>query len=366
MRRRIGAALLGLSLLTGGLHATRAPAPDWRFAMPQIAPAEGPPRLAHAFEYRSPAGTAHAPALRILDGAASVLWFDGSREAAGDVRILAAPLELGAEAELLLERGDVAAALRPRQAVRVLGNTIQAGQGRALLATVVSLGGWAAASIVHLSMGPDGPARGRRLVLSPFLNRSHLVRAPSVAFENGDIGVPAYFEMGAVFGEFLRISPEGRVRAKRRMSVGMRAIQPMVVPLSPLRAVAFLRDFDPETDRLVAVWTEDGGQSWSDPERLALPSPDAPVAALRLSGGQILMAFNDAAARADSMDLALSSDGGRSWRRLGPIDGPDGEGDLRYPALAHLPGGDIALVYSFGSKAGIRGWRFNEPWVAAQ
>lgn len=365
--------LAGVALLAM-VGLMRAPAPEWRFAIdppPQSQRAE--PYFETVFDYVSPAGAAHSPALLRGGGARGVrlIWFDGSGEAAEDVRILGADPFGGNKIEEILTTDSLAKAFVPGQMVRVLGNTIQAHPGaKDFLATVVSLGGWAAASVAHVEIGPDGmPLAARKLSLSPFLGRSHLVRAPVVRFEGGDIGLPAYFEMGNAFGVFARLRPDGRVVSVAQMGGPIPAIQPMIVPLSPHKAVAVMRNFSPGGGPLLASWTEDGGQSWLPPAPLDLPNPNAPVAVLRLSSGDLLMAYNGAADHAKSLDLALSGDGGATWRFLAQMaDGTEGPlpGSVRYPAMDFAADGAILLTYSYGNKKGIRAVAFNEAWVAQQ
>lgn len=254
----------------------------------------------------------------------------------------------------------------PRQLVVTLGNTVpNEAAADSVYTTVVSVGGWAMASVADVRLGENGGvARARKLNLSPFLNRSHLVKSPMVACADGSHALPAYFEMGAAHGTLVRFDRRGRVRDTRRMiGKGVKAIQPMVVVLDELRAVAFLRDFDPSG----TLWTSrtgDGGQSWSRVEPAGIPNPSAPVAALPMGRGRILMAMNDDAGDAGRLRLALSEDEGATWRALRTLE--DDGGDARYPMLRLMPGGDILLAYSHGTKRGIRAWRFNAAWVVAQ
>ena len=359
------AAALCASAGLGAWHAATAPRLGWTFAIAAIAPSEAG-RFRTVLDHRPEAGRAHSPSIRLTSDGPEVMWFEGTRESHADVVIkrvrLGADLEAG-PVEVLLRKEDLAAVSEPRQAVLSLGNAVQHGdRDDVVLATVVSLGGWAAASIAWVALdATEAPAAARKLTLSPFLGRSHLVRAPTVPYADGTHGIPAYFELGNAFGDLVRVDADGSVRDRRRMTHGRFAIQPVVVPSDGSRAVALLRNFDEDTDRLVAVWTEDGGRTWSEPALLDLPNPDAPVAALRLRDGRILMAFNDAPDAADTLRLAVSADEGRSWTRIRTLEA--GGGDARYPAMARLASGEILLSYSVDGKAGIRAHAFDETWI---
>ncbi|SHL38674.1 BNR repeat-like domain-containing protein [Roseovarius marisflavi] len=362
-------ALAGLSLCLS-LWAIRRDVPlNWRFALPEALPKGGAPRFETLLDYTAPEGQAHAPAIVQESGGFSVIWFQGSAEAQPDVDIFASHITRDGDAwqasapERHLTRGALADAFEPRQLVVTLGNTIQndAAPGH-LYTTAVSVGGWAMAAIAEVAMGARGPVRASKLNLSPILNRSFLVKSPMLAYGDGSHALPAYFEMGPTYGALVRFDPRGRVRDQRRMSgTGVKPIQPMIVPLDATRALAFLRDFD----RSGTLWlsrTSDGGQSWSRAEALDMANPSAPVAALALGDGRILMAMNDDADHPDDLRLALSRDEGATWQEVYRFTG---EGALRYPMLRRV-GDDIALAYSTGGKRGIRVHLFNGLWLAAQ
>ena len=370
-----GRALLAAAFVLAIAGAWLRPAPVWEFDVPPLGNATGlsePAFIRTVLDLRGEGRTLHSPSILRGDGAA-VLWFEGSREAARDVQIMSVRLvgeHLSPEqpAPLLSPEG-ASRVMRPRQAVLVLGNTIGnvAGDGGQLLSTVVSVGGWAAASVADVRLKGGHPVSARKLALSPFLNRSGLVRNATARFADGDIAVPAYFELGNAFGLLVRLDKSGRVRATARIGNGQVAIQPALVVTGRKTALAFLRPFD-GSRRLFRSETRDGGRTWSAPAPVAdIPNPNAPVSVLRLRGGTLLMAFNDSAKRADDMTLALSHDDGRSWKRTFRFEVPGRENPdiYRYPDLARLQDGSFLLTYSTFAKGGIRAHHFNEAWLAA-
>lgn len=327
------------------------------------------------FDYTARAGQAHSPSIVLRDGGFWLIWFEGSREAQADVDIAHARFVRGgsgweaSEPEPLVTRDALGAALEPRQLVVTLGNTIQNDAARdALFATVVSVGGWAMAAIADLRLRHGRPAWARKLNLSPVFNRSCLVKSPMVAYSDGSHALPAYFEMGTMHGLLVRLDETGRVRDARRMpGRGYRPIQPMVVPLDTRRALAFLRDFGTGGELLISR-TGDGGQSWSHAVPCGIPNPGAPVAALTLADGSLLMAANDEAARGDILRLIRSRDEGRTWQCVETLEaGRDDPGDsVRYPVMRRLETGGILLTYSHSAKGGVRAHLFNDSWVAAR
>lgn len=379
MQRRFRGVMFGsmtaASLALGVLTLAAGSPPDWRFAVEPVSQTGETPYFETVFDYEVAEGVAHSPAI-VTDGSnIRVIWYEGSGEAENDVRIMTSALSFdGARwtatpPRAALDAQAVAAATAPRQLVRKLGNTIGDGAGN-YYATIVSLGGWSMASIAHVTVRNGAVETARRLHLSPFLNRSHLVRAPVLAFADGDVALPAYFDVGGAFGELVRISPNGRIRDKARIGWGHIAIQPVIAPLDDRNAVALLRNYD-RKGVLYISRTNNGGKSWSAPTPVdGVANPNAPAAALALSNGAILMAFNDAAspARSDLLKLALSSDGGASWRRIETLEdhGGDPREFARYPMMRRLPSGRILLVYSVRSEQGVRAHVFNESWVLSQ
>lgn len=339
---------------------------NWQFAPPDVVKAEGAPHFDTVLDYTPHSGQAHSPGIVVDEAGFRVLWFEGSAEAQADVDIHAAKFSRGptgwvqGQTGPYLTRQALSEAMEPTQIVVTLGNTIEnEARPGGLWATVASVGGWAMASIVDVQMQGVHAVAARKLTLSPFLGRSNLVKSPMVAYADGSMGLPAYFELGPTYGLLARFDGEGRVRDTRRMAGAGKPIQPMVVPLSETRAIAFLRDFDPSR-KLMVSRTEDGGQNWSRVEMLEVCNPSSPVAALGLGGGRILMALNDLEDSPDVLRLVISEDEGASWRELRQFGD---EGALRYPMLRRLRSGEIVLSYSKGTKQGVVAHMFNQAWV---
>ena len=363
----VGLALVSLALSLWSIRRDRPPV--WRFVPPAPVAAEGPAVFETVLEHAPRTGQAHSPAIALDGEGFSILWFEGPQEArAGvDIHRVRVRREAGGWRHdapgKLLTCGDLGAAMSPPELVVTLGNTIQnEAVADGFLATVASIGGWAMAAIVDVRMAGGRPVRARKLNLSPVLNRSALVKSPMVACAGGCHALPAYFEMGATHGLFVRFDCDGRVRDARRMTGAGKPIQPMVVALSETRAVAFLRDFD-VGGRLLICHSEDGGKSWSRVRATNVANPGSPVAALGLGRGRLLMALNDDAERPERLRLVLSEDEGQSWRVLRCFEDA---GAVRYPMLRRLATGEIVLAYSRGDKRGVRAHLFNQAWVEAQ
>jgi predicted neuraminidase len=191
----------------------------------------------------------------------------------------------------------------------------------------------------------------RRLVFSPFLNLSTLVRTPPVALEDGSLLLPAYHEFLHKWGVMARLTPAGRVAFVSRVPAGPGLLQPAVAPLDRLRAVALLRAARTARPRVFLSTTGDAGATWGPAVATDIPNPDSSVAVLRLAGGRLLAAANPAEDAANRLVLLLSDDGGVCWRAVRTIESGSRPTDqFRYPALARSPDGTIHLAYSVNRR----------------
>jgi predicted neuraminidase len=361
------------------------PSAGGRFTLSPSAVPDPEPLFATGFiEHVPPPPFAHCPSLVALtDGRLACAWYAGSREGGQDVAIwwaesAAADVAAGRSAwgppRAVVDRGSAAADLE--RFVAKVGNSVAFtdGEGRPWIVFVsIAVGGWSGSSL-NACCSNDGARTwepAARLSLSPFLNVSELVRSAPVVLEDGGIGLPVYHECLGKFPEMLWLRPDGTrlVATKSRMAGGRSLIQPTVVPLDGSRAVALLRNHS-RSHRVAMQVTADGGRSWSEPAPTPLPNPDASVAAVRLSDGRLLVAFNDSDKDRDNLRLAVSDAVGdglagiREWRRIATLESEPGE-RFAYPYMIQDAAGRVHLAYSWKMRR-IRHAVFNESWIAAQ
>ncbi len=271
-----------------------------------------------------PGQAVHAASLvELRDGRLQAVWFSGSREGAGDVSIRTSVLDpsslrWGAETTLMgrdqLQRGLW-------RYVKKIGNPViaRAPDGSLLLWMVnVSLGGWAGSSISWVRSTDEGKnwSPPRRLVTSPFLNISTLVKAGPVAMTNGDISLPVYHEFLNKFGEVLRIDATGHVVDKIRIANSWTSLQPVLLPSDAVHAQVYFRSGTARA--LMTSNTSDAGKSWSPTHAGAWPNPDSALAGLVSGSGGQWLALNPAKKNRDVLALlqvpvGASLDGARRW-----------------------------------------------------
>ncbi|MFN0040894.1 MAG: exo-alpha-sialidase [Burkholderiales bacterium] len=314
---------------------------------------------------------AHSVAVTTLpDGKLRAFWFGGSREGAADAALYSAlftPSTGGwsAATPVISPKRLQSDVLRW---VRKVGNpvVIRDPQQRLHLYFVsVAAGGWAASAINTMVSTDNGANWGpaRRLITTPFLNLSTLVKGAPVLFEDGQIGLPVYHEFAGKFGEFLRVSASGDVVRKTRLTSGRHSLQPVILPQTDGSAVAFLRYAGPPPGRVLAVRSQDRGNTWGTPEKTTLSNPNSALDALRLPDGALLVAFNNAEDSRNDLSLAHSRDDGRSWRVIRRLEhASDPKAEFSYPRLLLAEDGTYHLLYTVDKKL-IRHARFNQAWL---
>ena len=237
-----------------------------------------------------------------------------------------------------------------------------------LFYVTVSVGGWSGASVTFRTSTDEGESwsEPRRLITSPFLNVSTLVRGPLVHLEDGSRWLPIYHEFLGKFSELLHLDPDGRVLDKVRLTAGRSSLQPVVVPRDGSSATVFLRTTGASPRRVLTATTDDGGAHWDPARAIAVPNPDAAVSALRLSSGETLLAFNDSTIDRGNLTLALSTDG-ETWERVRVLDPPDtsvASPRFAYPWLLEGKDGVLHLLYTW-DRTRIVHERFSRDWLTA-
>jgi len=321
------------------------------------------------------APSVHAASLITLkDGAVRAFWFAGSREGAPDVVINTAVFDprasrWSAPTEVM---DRVSAEKGLSRYIAKLGNPVpvRMADGRMQLFFVtVSIGGWAGSSISSVISDDEGLTwdRPQRLISSPLINLSTLVKSPALAFTDGRLGLPAYHEWIGRFGEFLRIDAS-RVIDKRRMSSGRSAIQPVVFTDGPQVASAFFRQTrsSSQPKQIPVSETKDAGQSWVVSKDLEIPNPNSAIAALTLANGTRLMVLNNIEAGRYRLVMVMRKANSDQWQVVQVLEDDeslinDQHREFSYPYLISANGEDAHLAYTWDRKK-IRHIYFSAAW----
>lgn len=324
---RLAAALLVLAFALAGWKILQRP-PASPFV--SVSAIKAPPRTVPPAQQRSPDGrfrfdaqfvssspgkAVHAASLvELSDGRLRAVWFSGSREGAGDVTIQSAVtdatgLRWSAESTLF-DRKTLQQGLW--RYVKKLGNPViaRAPDGSLTLWMVnVSLGGWAGSSITWARSTDEGStwSSPRRLVTSPFLNISTLVKGAPISFENGETGLPVYHEFLTKLGEVLRVNAMGQVIDKIRIPGSHTSLQPVILVSGPQKAQVYMRSGNA---RAMTSDTIDAGKTWSSTHASAWPNPDSALAGVVTNTGTQWLALNPLPRNREILALLQTGTGG--------------------------------------------------------
>ena len=335
---RLAALFLVIAFLLAGVKiATRPPAANFaavaqsalapasaQRVTPSVSEATSPSQLSPDgsflfdadFVSSSPGRAVHAASVvELSDGGLRAVWFSGSREGAADVAIQSAVMNPAtlrwSEEGTLFDRQKIQQGLW--RYVKKIGNPViaRAPDGSLMLWMVnVSLGGWAGSSITWARSVDEGVSwsQARRLVTSPFLNISTLVKGAPVFYQNGEIGLPVYHEFVSKFAEILRISPQGKMLDKTRIPASQTSLQPVLLVADTVHAQAYMRS-GPATALMMSV-TDDAGKTWSATHATAWPNPDSALAGVVTAAGQQWLALNPGTKNREILALLQSPVGG--------------------------------------------------------
>ncbi|OWS70482.1 sialidase family protein [Polynucleobacter campilacus] len=322
------------------------------------------------------AASVHAASLIALkDGALRAFWFAGSREGAADVVINSAVFDPKSSnwsaPTVVMDR--VSAEKGLSRYISKLGNPVPArmADGRLQLFFVtVSIGGWAGSSISSVISDDEGLtwSNPQRLIGSPLINISTLVKSPAIAFADGRLGLPAYHEWIGRFGEFLRVDA-GQVIDKRRMSSGRSAIQPLVFVNDAQDATAYFRQTRRAgyAKQVPVSETFNAGQSWQSVADLPIANPNSAVAGLILNSGARILVLNNIEAGRYRLALMMADPKSGQWQVIEVVEDDealpaDQRKEFSYPYLISTDGNDAHLAYTWDRKK-IRHRYFSGAWL---
>ena len=313
-----------------------------------------------------------ATVVELSDGRLRAFWYGGTEEGTKDVAIFSSVFEPAtgqwSHETFVFDRGTTQTDVG--RYVKTIGNPVAFRYGDReiwLFYVSVSVGGWSGSAINLAVSSDDGQTwkPARRLITSPFLNLSTLVKGPALILESGWVALPVYHELMGVFGELLRLDREGNVVGKSRLSRGASSLQPVILPSSASNAMGLMRYSGAPPKRILAFRTADGGQHWTQPWKTNLPNPNSAVAGARLDDGSLMVVFNESEQDRSNLSLALSSDEGESWRTIHRFEeDPSGTEEYSYPFLIRSSNGDYHLLYTW-HRTHVKHVHFNPAWLEA-
>lgn len=302
---------------------------------------------------------------QLADGRLAVAWLSGPDDDASAAAIWLSTLgrDGWSAPHKALGRESIAAATFMH--ANQLGRPVLHAEGGWLHLWVeaLPLGQWAGGSIVHATSTDAGRSWGRieRLATSPLGGLGNGLGGPPVALADGGIGLPGDLRLPGGASTWFRLSATGSIVGKARLAHEHANRQAAIAALDEHRALAIVRESAGQSGR-ATLHTDNGGETWIAGARTDLPNPDAPLALLRLAGGNLLLAGNPQEGR-EALLLWTSGDDGKTWRHVGTVEAAaDGGAEFAFPALLQARDGRIHLTYTWRRQA-IRHATFNEAWL---
>jgi predicted neuraminidase len=199
------------------------------------------------------------------------------------------------------------------------------------------------------------------------------LRSPIVVLSNGDWLLPAYYcRSEGHHSVVLLSSDQGATWSEHEVPESLGRVQMSVVERDDGTLFAVFRSR--QADRIYAAESTDAGRTWSKPERTELANNDSSVQLTKLSSGELALVFNDSTLERDQfrweqrgegwrrkplrtpLTLALSEDGGRTWRyrrnvQVADLEHRDRPMGYSYPAILQASDGRLHIAFSYLRKA---------------
>ncbi len=376
--------------------------------------AAGDPNRFDAF-IPSPCVQNHAANLMPLaNGDLACVWFGGTQEGMSDISVYFSRLPRGATQWSRAEKLSDDSGRSEQNPV-----LFPAPDGTLWLMWTAQLAGNQDTAIIRRRLSCDnGNSWGPIETLFPeHRGRGTFIRQPIVVLDNGDWLLPVFYchstpgrkWNGDEDTSAVKLSSDaGKTWRDIEVSGSRGCVHMSIARLDDGSLLAMYRSR--WADNIYQSRSTDHGRSWSVPEATALPNNNSSIQLTRLGNGHLALVFNDSSARdatgrrlslydeieddlppvlagdghkADGrtafwgaprapMTLAISTDGGQSWRKRN-VETGDGycmtnnsrdqtNRELSYPSVKQTADGAIHMAFTFHRRA-IKYVRVSEAWV---
>jgi predicted neuraminidase len=97
--------------------------------------------------------------------------------------------------------------------------------------------------------------------------------------------------------------------------------------------------------------SKDGGETWSPARPTRLPNPNSGIDAVRTGDGDVYLVYNHTKQGRYPLNLARSTDDGKSWKMVATIEEKQGERDeFSYPAIIQGTDGKLHITYTWNRR----------------
>ncbi|MBD3352147.1 MAG: hypothetical protein GF364_11725 [Candidatus Lokiarchaeota archaeon] len=231
-------------------------------------------------------------------------------------------------------------------------------------------GGWSLCKLKCKHSEDAGKTWTEPRWLTKFWGR--MTRNKPVRLSNGDVILPIYSEwMGYKTNFFIWTAEEfakGALDSKFKKVGPVKGgiMQPTIVELNDKNGHLLCYNRTSRGGKfngwITATESLDYGRHWNNPYQGPLPNPNSGCDMVKLTNGNIALAFNNSPNIRSPLSIGLSTDGGKTWAHIRDIVRDDKE-RFSYPGI--IQSSDGTLWCSYTNKRGINICcaHFNEAWI---
>jgi len=187
-----------------------------------------------------------------------------------------------------------------------------------------------------------------------------MTRNKPLELRDGGVLLPVYNEI--LFDSAFLFSPDGGKNWKqsKRIRTPGGCIQPSAVELPDGKLITGMRT---GSDNGLLWWStsENRGRSWTKPYTTDVRNPGSGADMVMLQSGNIALAFNDSSVSRNPINVAVSTDGGKTWPFNRDLE-PGQDGSFSYPAIIQSSNGLIHITYTYRRES-IKHVAVSEEWV---
>jgi predicted neuraminidase len=123
-------------------------------------------------------------------------------------------------------------------------------------------------------------------------------------------------------------------------------IQPTLLPTGPRGVLALCRSRG--IGFICRAESADGGETWGEARPTELPNPNSGIDAVRTDGGDFFLVYNHTDTGRTPLNLARSSDNGKTWKKVATLE--DQAGEFSYPAIIQASAGRLHVSYTWNRR----------------
>ena len=99
---------------------------------------------------------------------------------------------------------------------------------------------------------------------------------------------------------------------------------------------------------ICAAESKDGGETWSPAKKIDLPNPGSGIDGVRAANGDFFLAYNHTKEHRYPLNLARSSDEGKTWKMVATLE--EQKGEFSYPAIIQGQDGKLHVTYTYNRR----------------